>query len=231
MKQIKKIYLRRIGQQYAYRFFENAYELMKLIADDKFQRVLPAYQKAVATYAEVMKPSSNSLLTMQIAIESECRDTLCNLISEKTKELLVDPVPRTREIGKKIDSIFAAYARVFGEVPNKEKTELLERFIAELTEKLSVADLNLVDFISTVAELNRSNWSLSELLKMHTYELNGSLLTLQRMEARKEMEKAYMDCITFINAMLVYNGDREFGDIIDQINQLVEQAMEEECCP
>ncbi|MDR2118998.1 MAG: DUF6261 family protein [Tannerellaceae bacterium] len=198
---------------------------MQQIDDGKFQPVLQAYQEALAAYGEAMKPASNNLLTMQIAVEEECRDSLWRTIDEKTKQLMADSVSRHREIGKKIDDILIGYSELNG-MPAGEKTALLDKFIAELTKKLSVADLHLTDFISIIAELNRSNWSFTELTKAHESEMNGKFLTQKKMDARKEIENAYMECVTFINAMAVYNGDEAYADIIDQINSLVEKAME-----
>jgi hypothetical protein len=225
MKQIQKFYLRRIKQQHALRFFEKVYEWMKQIEDEKIQPLLQTYQDAVIAYGEVMKPTPKNLLAKQIAIEKECRDTLCRKTYEKTKELLVHPVSQNRKIGKKINDTIKAYGKLV-DLPAGEKTEMLEKLIAELTEKFSPNDLYSVDFIDLIAELNRSNWSFSELIKAHENELNGKFITRKRMEVRKEMEDVYMEVVDFINAMIVYNGDQEYTDVIDQINLVIEKATE-----
>ncbi|MDR2388188.1 MAG: DUF6261 family protein [Tannerellaceae bacterium] len=225
MKQIRKIYLRRIEQQHALRFFENVYEWIQLIEDKKIQPVLQIYRNAVTAYGEVMKPTPKSLLATQIAIENECRDTLCKRTYEKTKELLDHPDSHNRKIGKKINDIFTAYEKLL-DLPAGEKTHLLDKFITELTEKFSIEDLSSTDFIDIVTELNRSNWSFSELIKAHKNEMDGKFITRKRMEVRKQMETVYMESIDFINAMIVYNGDEEYSEVIDQINLIVEKAME-----
>ena len=217
--------MRRINQQYALRFFENVYEWMKQIEDEKILPFLQTYRTALGAYREVMKPTPKSLLATQIAMENECRETLYKRTSEKAKELLEDPVLNNRKIGKKINDIFTAYDNLT-DLPAGEKTEMLEKFMTELTEKFSVEELYSVDFISVISELNRSNWSFSELIKAQKNELNGRFITRNRMEVRKEIEVVYTECVEFINAMVVYNGDEEYAEVIDQINLIVGKAVE-----
>jgi hypothetical protein len=224
MKQIVHFYLRRMREpRCSLRFFDSIHGWIKKIDDDRFQPVLKAYGQAVTAYGEAIRPTSSNLLTRRIADEDECRNAVWREMREKTGELLTASTPRNRELGEKIDAILSERGDITL-LPADLKTEPLKALLEELYRKIGFDNLCLADVADNLAELNRANWSFTELSKARNDEIEGRFLTPRIMRARNEMEETYQTTISFINAMSIYNGDEDYADIIDQVNQIIEQT-------
>ncbi|MDR1343822.1 MAG: DUF6261 family protein [Tannerellaceae bacterium] len=224
MKQIAYFYLPGIkGLHLSLNFFSNIYDCIKQIEDPHFQPVLKSYHAAMSIYTKATRPPSNNLLTMQIATEDECRDNFLQAIHEKKDELLAANNEPDRETGQQIDAILNAHGDITAMEAN-EKTKQIISLSIRLDEEVGSLDLTRTGMADYIAELNRANWSFSELSKARNDEMEGKILTTAIMNARREMDKTYQETVVFINAMLIYNGDNDYADIIDQVNLLVEEA-------
>ncbi|MDR1259506.1 MAG: DUF6261 family protein [Tannerellaceae bacterium] len=224
MKKIMHFYLPGMRELHlSLHFFDNVYECIKMIEDSRFQPVLQLYRTAMAEYRDAAKPSSNNLLTMQIAAEDECRDSLRHFIRERTDELLAHDDDHFRETGGKIDGILASH-KVHNGMTADEKTKWIDALTTELWEKIDPVELLLTGMAECLTELNRANWSFSELSKARNDEIEGRILTSAIMTSRKEMNRAYQEAADFINAMALYNGEADYAGVIDRVNLLVREA-------
>jgi hypothetical protein len=224
MKQIMRFYLPVIKDLHlSLHFFDDVYDCIKEIEDPRFQSVLQLYRTAMTSYNEAAKPSSNNLLTMHIATEDECRESLRDVIRERTDELLAHSNDHFREIGQKIDTILSSREFSPGMTAD-EKTRWIDSLTAELWEKIDPVELLLTGLGECMTELNRANWSFSELSKARNDEIEGRILTSSIMSSRKEMNRAYQETADFINAMAIYNGETEYAGVIDRVNLLVKEV-------
>jgi hypothetical protein len=222
MKQITDFYLRSMEQKDAHTFFEKVNGWIRQLEDQKFQPALQQYQQAINIFSAALVPASHNTLTMQISKEEECCDSAWLKIRELTDELLEHPDTQFSDIGKAIDAILIRCGSPTG-LSASPKIEALDHLTSELAQNISKEDIIQVDLLGWIIELSRANCCCEELMKMRNIELAANCITLSILSARKNIEKAYQHAVRFINAMSIYNGDGEYADIIDNINQLVEQ--------
>ncbi|MDR1357585.1 MAG: DUF6261 family protein [Tannerellaceae bacterium] len=229
MRQIAYFYLPVITDLHlSLNFFGNVYECIREIDDPNFQPVLQSFQTAMTAYNDAARPPSNNLLTMQIATEDVCRDLALQAIRDRKDELLADEDPNARETGRKIGAVLdeadAEAAKNMTPATPDSKGVWIETLLNELSAKIPHPDRIPTGITDCIAELNRANWSFSELNKARNDEIEGKILTAAIMNTRREMDRTYNETITFINAMLIYNGDERYADIIDRVNIIVEEA-------
>lgn len=222
MKQISNFYVRGMSQQQAFQFFKRIYNLMEKISDAKFQPKLRNFLDAIMTFDVALQSVPNGQLAEKVSYENDNRNNAFELICEQTELLLAE----NHELGEKISSILAGYT----ELPHKtngEKTELIKNFVTEL-ERIRIDDDSLeINVSDTISLLKRSNWAYNQYLEAQKIELTGKCLTYETLATRKKAEDVYAEVVEFVNAMLVYNGDAEYADIIDQINKVIDQTYME----
>jgi hypothetical protein len=211
-----------MSQQQAFHFFKRTHNLMEKISDAKLQPKLRNFLDAITTFDVALKSVSNGQLAEKISLENNNRNSAFEFIREQTELLLAE----NSELGKKISSVLSE----FMELPQKtdeEKTELIRSLVGEL-ERIHISDESSEIKISdSISLLKRSNWAYNQYLKAQKIELTGKCLTYETLATRRRTEDIYAEIVEFINAMLIYNGDEEYIDIIDQINHVIDQTYME----
>jgi hypothetical protein len=201
-------------QQQAFLFFQRVYLLMEKIRDTKLQPRLRAFSDAFMTFDTALKSIPDNHLAEKISSENNNRDKAFETICEEADLLLAE----NNASGQTLKSILASY----DDLPLKtdeEKINVFNDLVAELESQLTGDTIDDIQLLSHVTRLKRSNWAYKQYLEAYKIELTGRYLTYATLRTRKEAEVAYKDVVEFINAMLIYNGDAEYADIIDQINQ------------
>ncbi|MDR0748957.1 MAG: DUF6261 family protein [Tannerellaceae bacterium] len=214
MKKIEGFYLPGMTQQQAYLFFQGVYLLMENIHDAKLQPRLKAFSDAFMTFDTALKSIPDNHLAEKISSENNNRDKAFDAICEEADLLLAE----NNTFGQELKNILSSY----DDLPLKtdeEKIGVFNNLVAELESQLAEDSIDNVQLLSHVTRLKRSNWAYKQYLEAYKIELTGKYLTYATLRTRKEAEVAYKDVVEFINAMLIYNGDTEYADIIDQINQ------------
>ncbi|MDR1201631.1 MAG: DUF6261 family protein [Tannerellaceae bacterium] len=217
MKRIEGFYLPGMSQRQVFLFFQTVHRLMEMIHDSKLQPKLRYFSNAIMTFDAALKSIPDNHLAEKISAENNNRDKAFEVICEEADILLIE----NNVFGQKLKNILSSYE----DLPlktNEEKIGMFNNFIAELEnligEEDSIDDIKLLDHVSL---LKRSNWAYKQYLEAYKIELTGKCLTYETLRTRKEAEETYKDVVEFINAMLIYNGDAEYGEIIDQINHLI----------
>ncbi|MDR1161466.1 MAG: DUF6261 family protein [Tannerellaceae bacterium] len=214
MKRIEGFYLPGMAQQQAFLFFQRIFLLMEKIHDAKLQPRLRAFSDAFMTFDTALKSIPDNHLAEKISSESNNRDKAFEAICEEMNLFTAE----NNAFEQKLKSILASY----DDLPLKtdeEKIGVFNNLIAELEGQLTEDSTDYMQLLSHVTLLKRSNWAYKQYLEAYKIELTGRYLTYATLRTRKEAEGAYKDVVEFINAMLIYNGDAEYADIIDQINQ------------
>jgi hypothetical protein len=214
MKKIEGFYLPGMTQQQAFLFFQRVYLLMEKIRDTKLQPRLKAFSDAFMTFDTALKSIPDNHLAEKIASENNNRDKAFEAICEEADVLMIE----NNTYGQTLKNILSSY----DDLPLKtdeEKISVFNNLIAELENQRTEDSVDDIQLQSHVNRLKRSNWAYKQYLEAYKIELTGRYLTYATLRTRKEAEVAYKDVVEFINAMLIYNGDAEYADIIDQINQ------------
>jgi hypothetical protein len=214
MKRIEGFYLPGMSQQQAFLFFQKIYLLMEKIHDPKLQSRLSTFSDAIMTFDTALKSIPNNHLAEKISIENNNRDKAFEAICEDADILLTE----NNDFGQKLKNILFSY----DDLPLKtdeEKISLFNNFVAELENQLEEESVDDTHLLEHVTRLRRSNWAYKQYVEAYQIELTGKYLTYATLRTRKEAEETYKDVVEFINAMLIYNGDAEYADIIDHINQ------------
>jgi hypothetical protein len=223
MKKIEGFYLPGMTQQQAFLFFQRVYLLMEKIRDTKLQPRLRAFFDAFTTFDTALKSIPDNHLAEKISSENNNRDKAFEAICEEADLLLIE----NNTFGQKLKDILSSY----DDLPLKtdeEKISVFNELVAELENQLTEDSIDDVQLLSHVTRLKRSNWAYRQYLEAYKIELTGRYLTYATLRTRKEAEVAYKDVVEFINAMLIYNGDAEYADIIDQINQEIHKNRKAE---
>lgn len=217
MKRIEDFYLPGMSQQQAFIFFQKVYHLMEKIHDTKLQARLKHFSNTIMTFDIALKSVPNNHLAEKIAIENNSRYNAFKAIYEEADMLSAE----NNVIGEKIKNILSSYSDVF-EKTDEEKTGLFNNLMAELENQFDEDSLDDdIQLFKHISLLRRSNWTYKQYLQAYKIELTGRCLTYETLRTRKEAEEAYKKIAEFIDAMLIYNGDAEHGDIIDQINHVI----------
>ncbi|MDR1403003.1 MAG: DUF6261 family protein [Tannerellaceae bacterium] len=216
MKRIEDFYLPGMPQQQVFLFFQKVYRLMKKISDSKLQPKLSHFSNAITAFDAALKSVPNNHLAEKVSVENKDRDRAFEAICREADMLLAE----NPALGQKLKSILSPYDNL-SQKTDEEKVSLFNTFLAELENQLNnvlIDDTKLSDYVSLLKCSNRAYKQYSEAYKI---ELTGKCLTHETVRTRKEAEKTYKKTVEFINAMLIYNGDTEYGAITDQINHVI----------
>ncbi|WP_280743487.1 MULTISPECIES: DUF6261 family protein [unclassified Parabacteroides] len=186
---------------------------MEKIADAKLQPILRNFADAIISYDVALKSIPNNQLVEKMAVENENRLKAYQAIRTQENE----------QLGKKIEDILAVYDDP-AHLNDEEKTELLNKIIADLETKLDETDFEEKEFFDSLSLLKCANWAYAQYINLHKIDLTGKCLTYETLKSRKQAENAYYHTVKFINAMLIYNGDSEYADLIDDINHLIDST-------
>lgn len=224
MKRIEGFYLPGMSQQQAFLFFQKVYNLMEKIHDSKLQPRLRYFSNTIMTFDAAIKSVPNNHLAEKISIENNNRDKAFQAICKEADVLLEE----NNVLGQKLITILSSYSDL-SQKTDEEKTGLFNNFITELENQVDEDTIDdetrLFDHVSL---LRRSNWAYKQYLEAYKIELTGKCLTYETLRTRKEAEEAYKKVVEFIDAMLIYNGEAEYADIIDQINNVICKYREAE---
>ncbi|GEM_PF-3531929 len=223
MKRITNFYSPKLSQQQALQFFRKVYEKMLEFEDERFQVLLQCFQSAYMDFDIALKSISSNLITKNIGVENEKRHKALITLKQQAVELLDSSNSLNRSIGNKLNKILLSYD-VSEYMNDKEKTSLFSNLLKEIEEEINLQELYELDIYNEISEIKRANWAYDQFVKAREIEVRGACLTYETLRTRKALENSYNKAVEFINAMVIYFGDMEYSDRINQINQIIDEA-------
>ena len=226
MKQISNYYLRKLEQRDLLLFLELVAEKVLLINDERFQPTLNKFLTAVGKYRETLQTEAPSVLATQIDNEERNAKSVWAAIRSITDNLMAHYGHVSRATGLRINDILVAAGspdRLSSAWLTNIFTLLIKRFETDIERN----ELQRVGLLDWVMELKRSNRRLLELGEKH-YDEVAKLpppITSSNARSRKEAEKYYSDVAQFVNAMSIYLNDQQCHATVDNINDVIHQAM------
>lgn len=225
MKKIEVFYLSKMDQRQAFCFFKEMFNLLVKIDDQKLQSQLSSFENTLEEFDSALNPNSNLELKEKMLMENlSCNETW-NRLLDSISDLLQDPDSDLNQIGEKINKIIISHDDPL-KLEGIEKCNLLNGIVAHLKKEISSANIKKADISDAIAEIRRSIWAYQQSMDIYISATTGKRLTRESLIARKKAESAYYVIIEFLNAMLVYKGDKEYADIIEKINHIIDMEKE-----
>jgi hypothetical protein len=212
MRQVENIYLKGVEQRRELTFLENVICGMEHIVDSKFAPVARKLRHSVEVLRASMYDKSNSSLSKLMQEEDRRRDRLLQEVCEvMQKEAAVN-----QDVAEAVNAALGSRL-----LPEPDKTLAIDSFLDKLCDMVKMDRLEKSGAYELMAELCRANRSHGDLFRVNEMEMSGRLITRSVAHARELAEHDYMEAVRFINAMLIYNGDDEYANEVDYVNDAI----------
>ena len=190
----------------------------------KCPKFINPYDTSLAEEDRVMKTSTKSLLSDDIAASDRLRDELYRSYRDMVKAMNGISIPEMAEAAKILQQHIKDYKIDVQAQLDKETGNLLN-FTNDLKGKYAeqVAALNLTNIVDKLAEANEQT---AELLRQRDIE-NKSREIGATKRVRAEVDEAYRQLIQVINAYALIEGDADYADFIDQMNSLIRRYRQQ----
>jgi hypothetical protein len=214
MKQIERIYLRGVEQRRVLQFAQSVSSIMENINDSKFKPYCRRFRHSVSSFAEAIQAPIENGVSRLIDEEDRRRNRLLLELRELAQE------QAQQKSNSKAYETLAPTVHYSG-MSEPDKTRAINSLLDELCDMYKEDALRKAGAYDIMAELDRSNINHAELLKANEQGVSGHFITRSSAQARERTEHDYQEAVDFINAMLIYIGDKDYGKEADEINGLI----------
>ena len=174
-----------------------------------------AFASAVEAEDAVLKVSTKSLITDDLAQADQDRDTFYAGYKKAVEGFLHMPIADMAQAAKVLNQHIKDY-RINTQAQIDKETGLLANFIADLEGKYAaqVATLGLSVFVTHMKEANER---VRTLIRQRVNERMG--ITVGALKAaRVNTDAAYHNLVQMVNALALVNGDADYAAFIDYVN-------------
>ena len=174
-----------------------------------------AFASAVEAEDAVLKVSTKSLITDDLAQADQDRDTFYAGYKKAVEGFLHMPIADMAQAAKVLNQHIKDY-RINTQAQIDKETGLLANFIADLEGKYAaqVATLGLSVFVTHMKEANER---VRTLIRQRVNERMG--ITVGALKAaRVNTDAAYHNLVQMVNALALVNGDAAYAAFIDYVN-------------
>ena len=174
-----------------------------------------AFASAVEAEDAVLKVSTKSLITDDLAQADQDRDTFYAGYKKAVEGFLHMPIADMAQAAKVLNQHIKDY-RINTQAQIDKETGLLANFIADLEGKYAaqVATLGLSVFVTHMKEANER---VRTLIRQRVNERMGITIGALR-TARTATDAAYHNLVQMVNALALVNGDADYAAFIDYVN-------------
>jgi hypothetical protein len=192
---------------------------MESIRDVKLQPYLSRLNQAIDAYKDSMRASGNQGLCKLLDSEVKMRNRALKDLREQVEGETGNG--RQSELYRKAAALLPSESSLSA-LSEKAKTDEIERLLDKFESQFGEDELEKGGLYELLGELSRANWGYVELSKARGLESSGLYITRLNASASEEARQAYEEAVRFLNALLIYNGDEECADEIDELNQLID---------
>ncbi|MGP1480352.1 MAG: DUF6261 family protein [Hoylesella enoeca] len=226
MKQIQKINILHLNNGAHFLFVTDT--VARASADAKVKTKaateLTALVTAVKAEDEALKLSQKSLLTDDIKAADERRDALYRTLRDAVKMYKSYPDPSMASAAKRLGQLLKDYA-IDPKMQLDRETGLLINLITDLETK-NAADISVLSLFTVVQSLKTTNEQLRQITSQRTDSRAFRVLG-QLKQARAASDDAYRSLICKVNALAVVEGEADYADFIDKMNEEVKHYKKE----
>ena len=186
----------------------------KLKIQQQFEAYLPLYGRE----DEALKKINKSSITVQLQEADKARDDIFLGMADMAKAALRHFNPEVRAAAGRLKVVFDTYGNVAVK-PLNEQTSAVYNLLQELQGKYA-SDTETVGITQWAAELQARNNAFSELMK-ERFDETGSRCDIVLREARAELDQSYFAIREKINALVIVEGEADYGNFIRTLNAVV----------
>jgi len=186
----------------------------KLKVQGQFEAYLPLYGRE----DEALKKINKSSFTAQLQEADKARDEIFLGMAEMAKAALRHFNPAVREAANRLKVVFDTYGNVAVK-PFNEQTSAVYNLLQELQGKYA-SDMETVGITQWASELQARNNVFSGLMK-ERFDETASRCDIVLREARAELDRSYFAIRERINALVIVEGEADYGNFIRTLNAVV----------
>lgn len=220
MKTIQTMELGKLRQEEAFGFYQLADKVFAQCQDSKFTPVYATYADYLKKFDDALKPVGASAFTQNITRLDYERDAAYHGITKQISNRLRHFNANKVKAAQTLEIIFRKYGDPT-DLPYIQENGVLTQLLQELEQPAAVQALATIDATDWAAELKRVHAGFLEHFHERTNEQAGIVTGISK-EARKAMDKAYLACITRLNALAEIQGDAAFAPWIGAVNELID---------
>lgn len=197
---------------------ENETQLLVLESDTK---MVDEFKAAVSAFDEALKMNAKNSMTEQVLAADARTDEAWRTLSQLVKVLSNHPTEAVAEAAREVSTIMQKYGDITGMAYNEEYGNL-HNALQEL-EGVDAAKQKLVMADALVAELQAGYKAFMSASSERDAEEAKKQVGIVK-KTRSAAEAAYRTLVDRVNALAVVNGEAEYADFIDRVNEIVAAA-------
>ena len=170
---------------------------------------------------EALKKIFKSALTEEIQAADKRRDLTFRGLTKICSAALDHYDQNIVDAAKRIDVVMHTYGNV-SRKPINEETAAIYNLCKDLKNATYQRDLELIQAVEWVDRLDADNNAFDALI-MERDDENANKTHLKLRECRAETDKVYNDIVDCINAFIIVDGEANYAELVDAMNQLIDR--------
>ncbi len=182
------------------------------------------YQPAFAAFDEATKPARKTGLTQPLLEADSRRDEATVALNAYLRAMTLSPDSDKREAAKRISLIVEKYGKGIQSLGLKEQTAVTTNLLQELNAATTKNDVEAIAAAPWVELIATANKEVETIMADRT-AMEAVVETGKTRTTRDELQRALSALCERINALALIDGEAPYKNLIDNINQIVDEAI------